>query len=1048
MIPSLDGEWQFVPYELIERNRNNILVSGCGTGKTTAIAHFLQDNPGCSVIALSFRRSLAFRLASAFGLKNYLEFQGQAFKLEDVHRCVVSIESFGKLLEHSQTTTLLRLPDILIVDEYCSLLEHVFNNATLDSQRRQLFFNFFLSMLVHPQKTVIIADAYYEDIDDEVFESIQEFEPDLSLEKFKKIVNSYEGVPRMMYIWNSPKTWRLHLLAHCDAQKDNLYIFSNWKRLTDGLVGDVMKDIELTDSQENLPILLPRDALYVSSDSSPQLLQSASETPDEIWDRFRYVMVTPSISAGVSYDGNNFDKAFGYAGLNSTSPLSVLQQDARVRHLVQGEVHLCIQKQKKMMEDYPTIQEILDLYTSCAKWTKDRYAKLLEIKFELNKTLGDLELSISKRSITNCFLIRVLRANVFAKTNFLTLFKRLALRDNFDIIEVDAKMGEKLTNDYIEDNPITGPTIKRSTKFSSVWQGAERFRKELLFGAWEGVFPSADSPHDKLATCIKDVKNFIHNWWVLGSYGDINDLNQETDGLEQLLIYQVFSKSAVSLFYEEFVSDGKQEIFHEFILSEYKTTLEDDIREYNIGSLGLKTQILVAVKKILAVVGLHDVRELFGKNWLGADVDTGIMLEGNSSECTPDMFLDPELRSVYIASFKKLKDYADAKFSFFDEQWLLEFPNRKAVIDVLIEYWPSFFNICAAAKGIHLTITVPPFLLNPDVSKKNLQNAIKLVCHAIRCSLEHIGLKPEKKSICANSRITLPGFPNVRHRFYRYRIFKYEERLMISFCRIFKERFSSDIENLIHLPFPDPFHLLKYNVPRFHSMQNACRFRRDTWATQNSENSMVSQLLRKLKNDLKPEKTLAAKRVGLITPQSRTNYMNKVYVQLWNIKYFWELFRFGAANETPLRRKLFWVQLFPEEPSGDLTKSIWPFKYSEDNNEYFLDSIPKEGDIWYNSSEYKLSKLPPAQYYSLTDAQLEELSVKQLEQIDKEIEQRTRTLRRRELLVRVETVPVAPTIPEPVIPEEVIIHPESEEQEEINLTQNSEGYYINKDFID
>lgn len=100
------------------------------------------------------------------------------------------------------------------------------------------------------------------------------------------------------------------------------------------------------------------------------------------WNNADVVGYTPTITAGISYEKNNFDKIFGYF-INTSSPAEMsIQQLFRVRNLKDNEINLCIdvKGENKYPIDKKTIEEcIIKKHTKLAIYSSsikiDNYHK-------------------------------------------------------------------------------------------------------------------------------------------------------------------------------------------------------------------------------------------------------------------------------------------------------------------------------------------------------------------------------------------------------------------------------------------------------------------------------------------------------------------------------------------------------------------------------------------------------------------------------------------------------------------------------------------------
>lgn len=936
----IQGSWAYFPQDEILLHRNNILRSPCGTGKTTAMKGFVENAPGNStIIAISFRKSLAYMLANSYGFTNYLDVETK-IDLQVTPRVVVSIESLGRCSKNGE----LPLPDIMILDEYCSIIEHVFNNKTLDAVRRNLFFACFTTMLSLPNKTVILADAYFTQLDLEVFQDIAPLIPGFQLSKFRVIQNEFRNTQKTVRLWLNSNHWKSYLSSLVRKKEDKIYIFSNWKKTTDGLMAE-FGDAPMVDDR-NYPAFENENMLYVSSDSSQGIVSESSSNPDTLWSNYHYVFVTPTISAGVSFDVvDHFQVAFGFAGLNSTSPLGVLQQLSRVRHLESGQVELCVPHQRNGRVDYPSKEEIKEIYEKTSSWITNRHLKSLESRYIYSPQKDSLRLMIEDSSIVNVFLIRVLRSEYYASSNFLGAIQLLLENDSFNISVLENDDSTEVLKGVVsslQDNSLQ-ETMKAAQKYS-----------ESLFVAFDGYLQSTRSVVDSSAAYEK-LKHFVQTWNALGAYGSLNIMTANVPDYTLSRALQ-FSSPRISHFYVNYVADDKQETFYEFMNMYYLKTLPADMQEVEIGSLSKKTKIYTFLWHLFTVCGVIKACYITGVNFLGAEIDVGLMehdfLYGLDQSRIPTEQELTEKQPLF-------REIVSNHFAELDEGVLKDVDVLAEVVTLFLEHWDVIYPTFVTKK-ISVGSAPPECFQNFRQDKKKYQTCVSIAKVVLRKAFSYIGLVIDK---CHESRINIPTLKGSRCRFRRYVIKKFDARLMLCYCRMFRDAGHTPV-SARHYPCLDPFQLLLCDPKE--TASDLFRFDKMSWVLPGGKDTYPHQLTRYFERLFERRRTIEAREKGFCRV-SETLY-STLMPTLHNVRYFWSLFRMGTSEQLPLNTFFFTRDVIEAHP---LSKALYPVYQYEDGIPYMIPTY----DVWFSTPEYQETGLShPRDYYNATPDEIEEIS--------------------------------------------------------------------------
>lgn len=205
---------QKLGYDFIESNKNYIIKSDTGTGKTTSVKHFLNKSKN-NFISIVSRVSLGQEQFFNFNQDNFLEcdfYQSKNF-FENEDNIIIQIDSLLKIHNNIDISEY-----VIVLDEFESILDHLFTSSTL-TNRRVLIMIKFIQMLKQC-KNFICIDA---DITNKSIEFIKKFinrkynlyENDY---KHNKGINAYEIEDENDFIHKLKKQNKF--LCCCDSKRE------------------------------------------------------------------------------------------------------------------------------------------------------------------------------------------------------------------------------------------------------------------------------------------------------------------------------------------------------------------------------------------------------------------------------------------------------------------------------------------------------------------------------------------------------------------------------------------------------------------------------------------------------------------------------------------------------------------------------------------------------------------------------------------------------------------------------------------------------------
>lgn len=761
-------ELPFLPEDCIKKNMINILQSPCGTGKTTAIDSFLRSLPTeTSITVITFRKSLSSYMSELLDLTDYQKVKEKFISCSNYPRIAVSIESFWRYREVDEG---FKIPDVFIIDELCSLFEHITNTSTLVGRQRDYFVKCAKFIFANPSSTSILCDAYFDDDDFQIVRSINGF----STDRIRYVKNTYKSNPKKVYYYTNPKEWKEQLFSTIMNPEKNLYVFSNSKRILEGLEFEYSK-LRYPDDEAGLTMYEDGDRRRIlTSDSSNEDKDHYSSQPDEYWPTNRVIWSSPTMQAGVSMMKLHFHQSFGYGIGGTSSPLALLQQLARVRKLVDEEVHLLVPKDLAKVPNHvleleldpENIKKNIDYLDT---WTNSRVQALIERE---TIVVGDyIRSDVVNHSILNDILIRHLRNKARAKISFLSEIRRLTANDNIELVESD-KLPE-----------ITGPIPNLTNINQTVINSTDHKNQRFDDGIWDGTW-NFDLEDPQQPAYMKTAYSFIRSWNVLGFMGDIQDY----EGL-------VFNPKKFAKFVTVYCNREQQKHFDDLFLVNTFKHMEKDALDGKFNSYRFDGVFHSAIAAIFHSYGLFSITKnepIFPV--LSDDITSNAVLD-----VIPGHFRLIEARLNYKARFVLLCKELKRSWSI-----LIEKLGLTKILSQTVPIWVEYSYICTKA----------------------LVDLRKIVDRA----LGFIGLERVKKPLCesrpsceaTNFGIVLPGTTTTqtnkkkkkaesRIRVKEYRVKHCRKRFMLMILKLFKNEEANE-GGFYHPNYPieDPFKLLDY----------------------------------------------------------------------------------------------------------------------------------------------------------------------------------------------------------------------------------------------
>ena len=345
--------------EAIDTYRTVSVKAHMGVGKTTLLCGMLRqlwdkDNT-TKVLVLSSRRSLSATLYSSImtrmagttcDVKLYLDVMDDSRAMHSADILVISPESLVRLNDGDVFSF---NADTVVIDEYSSFNFHVSQSDTLRNRRRDVMAIY--EFLMHDAVRVWTLDADHDD-------------------GCTKLLRRWRGMDDSLLIWNTktknPFKYYVHdfdedeqpvitqLRANIRAGK-KCYVVSDGKRHSDR----VKKRIEF-DDDDGAKVLFDalgvegKKGLLINSESNNRDFNKFKDV-EGWWSEYDYVVVSPTVSYGTSFDPAvpHFDCIYGFFSGKSVLAQTACQMLHRVRKLAGKEqkVVLCVSGKTRFCGD-------------------------------------------------------------------------------------------------------------------------------------------------------------------------------------------------------------------------------------------------------------------------------------------------------------------------------------------------------------------------------------------------------------------------------------------------------------------------------------------------------------------------------------------------------------------------------------------------------------------------------------------------------------------------------------------------------------------------
>ena len=350
-----------------------IIKSHLGTGKTVAISDIISGLGSNRILIISPRKSYTYSQQGS--LPDFTSYLDKPFgDLAHVSRLIIQVESLHRIGAGFKKY------DLVILDEIESILNQLHSVKT---NAGNLICNHeVLGLAVSTASNVIAADAF---ISDRTFNFSASLRSAESTHYFENTFNPYERTAILLR--GVEKDVRVANIGGfceriCEALREGKKIVVVWtsKRRGDWFVKNFLSD---SDSAAY-------SWLFYNSASSKED-QAGLKNVNETWKEVQCLMMTTSVTVGISYDPKvadmEFDEAFLYGSSSSAMPRDIAQALFRVRSLKANKLtyivdtrvsyggselrgfsniwNELVKKENRLIRDHPVVK-----WTTCPEWAR------------------------------------------------------------------------------------------------------------------------------------------------------------------------------------------------------------------------------------------------------------------------------------------------------------------------------------------------------------------------------------------------------------------------------------------------------------------------------------------------------------------------------------------------------------------------------------------------------------------------------------------------------------------------------------------------------
>ena len=304
-------------HEYFENEKLCVLKSRYGSGKTTYIKNLIQkDYSDKRVIFLVMRQSLACDLEKDFKILGFKNYMNKKTKLDyKDNKIIISIDSISKITYQRFTDTCIKPYDLVICDEFCSLLSHFDFQAI---KNVEYVFDIFNLVIQNSQKTYFLdGDISNREV------------------KFLQNYHDYEGKP----LFNK----NVNIKYNIDLTYSEKKYFS---KIEEDLKNNL--NICIVSMSSNFCDLIMQKygetyKVLVYNQKADDSIKSELKDIETLFKSYNIVVYSPSITVGVSFDFDYFHSVYGFI-CKSVIARTFYQMLFRIRRFVNTNINILVDR--------------------------------------------------------------------------------------------------------------------------------------------------------------------------------------------------------------------------------------------------------------------------------------------------------------------------------------------------------------------------------------------------------------------------------------------------------------------------------------------------------------------------------------------------------------------------------------------------------------------------------------------------------------------------------------------------------------------------------
>ena len=320
-----------------------VLKSRYGSGKTTFIKKLIEkEYSDKRIIFLTMRQSLARNINKDFkelGFVNYLDkLKDNSDNIDinhDNNKVIISIDSLKKITYTRFMKLKIKPYDLVICDEFCSLLSHFDYNKL---QEPELLHHIFESIIKTSKQTYFL-------------------DGDISNREIKYLQTYYNYDDKPLFNINNKKNYNIIIEYDSEIYYENILndLKNNKKICIASMSSNFVLDIYNRFSDDYKCLIV-----YSKTDDE---IKTKLENVEELFMKYDLVIYSPTITVGVDFNKNYFDKIYGYMCYGSVCPRVFFQMLFRVRQTKENDI-MILTDNKINMKSWSNIVPFEEIRTS------------------------------------------------------------------------------------------------------------------------------------------------------------------------------------------------------------------------------------------------------------------------------------------------------------------------------------------------------------------------------------------------------------------------------------------------------------------------------------------------------------------------------------------------------------------------------------------------------------------------------------------------------------------------------------------------------------